>query len=492
MGVLADTDQSNVDRRLQQAPGSLLADRFGVAGSIEEMKGFQWDFLDEAGFQVAAERCAMIRRDTDIFVQVEPFNAGPIDSRFGRQGIEDFELARSGRDDDSGLATFSDGAAKNHGGEFRRIGTHSGSVGLDDDIDDKTSWQEWVLETQSGCFSNENYCSTAGGWFFAYPIFDGSFSMFALEQQQRQLRIFRTGCMSGTRSQRVAFLGMGLMGARMSCNLIKAGYSVHVYNRTKAKTLDAVKAGAVAFDTPDQATQGVEVVISCVTDGPDVEQVFFGERGAVKGAAPGTLFIDMSTIAPSASLHIGDRLSSAGFRYLEAPVTGGTLGAHNGTLSILVGGCESDFNAARGIFEAMGKTITHCGPLGAGQGVKLCNQIMGAMNLLGVCEAMSLARGLQIDPKILVEALGAGAAASWALQNLGPKICAGDWSPGFMVDTQQKDMRLVAQSAENANVSLPGSALVTQLWRSAQVYGHGSEGIHALAKVLERLSNHTR
>jgi 3-hydroxyisobutyrate dehydrogenase len=140
----------------------------------------------------------------------------------------------------------------------------------------------------------------------------------------------------------------------------------------------------------------------------------------------------------------------------------------------------------------MGKTITHCGPFGAGQGVKLCNQIMGAMNLLGVCEAMSLARGLQIDPKILVEALGAGAAASWALQNLGPKICAGDWSPGFMVDTQQKDMRLVAQSAENANVSLPGSALVTQLWRSAQVYGHGSEGIHALAKVLERLSNHTR
>jgi len=131
--------------------------------------------------------------------------------------------------------------------------------------------------------------------------------------------------MSGTQSQGVAFLGMGLMGTRMSCNLIKAGYRVHVYNRTNAKTLDAVKAGAVAFDTPDQATQGVEVVISCLTDGPDVEQVFFGESGAVEGAAPGTLFIDMSTIAPSASLRLGDRLGAGGFRYLEAPVTGGTL-----------------------------------------------------------------------------------------------------------------------------------------------------------------------
>ena len=181
MAVFADTDQSNIDRRFQQAPGSLLADRFGVAGSIEKMKGFQWDFLDESGFQVAAERCAMIRRDTDIFVQVEPLDAGPIDSRLGRQGIEDFELARSGRDDDSSLAPLGDGAAEDHGGEFGRIGTHSGSVGLNDDIDDHTSWQEWVPETQSGCFSNENYCSTAGGWFFAYPIFDGSFSMFALE-----------------------------------------------------------------------------------------------------------------------------------------------------------------------------------------------------------------------------------------------------------------------------------------------------------------------
>lgn len=298
--------------------------------------------------------------------------------------------------------------------------------------------------------------------------------------------------MKETQPQRVAFLGMGLMGTRMSCNLLKAGFAVHAYNRTASKTRGVVEAGAKAFATPAEACQGVNVVISCVTDSPDVEQILFGEHGAVLGANPGSLFIDMSTISPKVSIDIGQRLESKGLRYIEAPVTGGTIGAQNGTLSILVGGSSQDFLSARSIFEAMGKNITHCGPWGAGQGVKLCNQIMGALNLLGVCEAMSLARGLQIDPKILVEALSGGAATSWALQNLGPKICAADWSPGFMVDTQQKDMRLVAQAAENTKVSLPGAALVTQLWRSSQVYGDGSEGIHALAKVLERLSNHSR
>jgi 3-hydroxyisobutyrate dehydrogenase len=298
--------------------------------------------------------------------------------------------------------------------------------------------------------------------------------------------------MSNTPSQRVAFLGMGLMGTRMSRNLLKAGFGVHVYNRTMSKTQSVVDAGGVAFETPQQACSGVDAVISCVTDSPDVEQVLFGQHGAVLGASTGTLFVDMSTISPQVSEQIGERLTKQGFRFIEAPVTGGTIGAHNGTLSILVGGSAEDFQSAVKYFEVMGKNITHCGPWGAGQGVKLCNQIMGAMNLLGVCEAMSLARGLKIDPQILVDALSGGAATSWALQNLGPKICSGDWSPGFMVDTQQKDMRLVAQAAEDAAVPLPGAALVTQLWRSAQVHGHGAEGIHALAKVLERLSNHTR
>ena len=298
--------------------------------------------------------------------------------------------------------------------------------------------------------------------------------------------------MKSTQPRSIAFLGMGLMGARMSCNLLKAGFTVHVYNRTASKTQSVVQAGALAFGSPKQACQGVDAVITCLTDSPDVQQVLFGDQGAVQGASPGTLFIDMSTISPSVSIQIAERLTHDGFRFIEAPVTGGTLGAQNATLSILVGGSNEDYQRALGIFEAMGKNITHCGPWGAGQGVKLCNQIMGAMNLLGVCEAMTLAQGMGIDPKILVDALSGGAATSWALQNLGPKICNGDWSPGFMVDTQQKDMRLVAQAAENSHVALPGAALVTQLWRSAQVHGDGAEGIHALAKVLGRLSNLTR
>lgn len=287
----------------------------------------------------------------------------------------------------------------------------------------------------------------------------------------------------------VGFLGMGLMGVRMASNLLKAGMSVRCYNRTPERTAPVVANGGVACDSPRATAEHCDVVISCVTDGPDVEAVLFGPQGACHGAAPGTLFIDMSTIAPGTSKNIGSRLHALGMRFLEAPVTGGTVGAQQGTLSILVGGDRNDFDAAQPVFAAMGKNITYCGGPGAGQAVKLCNQIMGAMNLLGVCEAMLLAKGFGLDPAILVAALQGGAATSWALQTLGPKICNDDWAPGFMVDTQQKDMRLVAQAAEETLVALPGAALVTQLWRSAQSAGEGAEGIHALAKVLERLSS---
>jgi 3-hydroxyisobutyrate dehydrogenase len=286
----------------------------------------------------------------------------------------------------------------------------------------------------------------------------------------------------------VAFLGMGLMGVPMSLNLIKAGLNVHCYNRTASKTAAVVEAGGRSFATPEYAAHSVQAVIVCVTDSPDVESVIFGDTGAIHGVSPDTLFIDMSTIAPAVSISIGKRLQSLGHRFLEAPVTGGTSGAQNGTLSILVGGSEVDLQTAMPVFQAMGKTITHCGPWGTGQGVKLCNQIMGAMNILGVSEAFSLAHGLGIHPEILVRALSGGAATSWALQNLAPKIVANDWSPGFMVDTQQKDMRLVSAAAEQCNIALPGSALVQQLWRSAQAHGDGTEGIHALAKVIRRLS----
>ena len=289
-------------------------------------------------------------------------------------------------------------------------------------------------------------------------------------------------------SAKVAFLGTGLMGAPMAVNLVRAGFEVGCYNRTASRTAPVVEAGGTAHPTPREAAAGAAFVVSIVTDGPDVEQVLFGPEGATQSAAPGALFIEMSTIAPAVAKDLAKRAGALGFRFLEAPVTGGTIGAQKGTLSILAGGHETDFAAAAPLFAALGQKATLCGGSGAGQGVKLCNQIMGALNLLGVCEALVLCRKMEIDGAKLVEALGSGAATSWALQNLGPKILAGDFAPGFMVDTQQKDMRLVAAAAEAADVALPGAALTTQLWRAAQAAGNGAEGIQALYKVLESLA----
>lgn len=290
-------------------------------------------------------------------------------------------------------------------------------------------------------------------------------------------------------SEKIAFLGTGLMGAPMAINLLRAGYEVACFNRTQAKTAPVVEAGGTAHATPSEAVQDAHVVISMVTDGPDVEAVLFGENGAATSAAPGALFIDMSTIAPEKARELSQTAQARGFRFLEAPVTGGTIGAQNATLSILAAGAQSDFDEAMPLFQAMGKTITFCGPAGSGQGVKLCNQIMGAMNLLGVCEALILCQKMGIPGEKLVEGLSGGAAASWALQNLAPKILRGDFAPGFMVDTQQKDMRLVAQAAEEAQAALPGAALATQLWRAAQANGDGSDGIQAMYKVLAQMAN---
>jgi 3-hydroxyisobutyrate dehydrogenase len=197
----------------------------------------------------------------------------------------------------------------------------------------------------------------------------------------------------------------------------------------------------------------------------------------------------MSTIAPAKARELAVRAGEKGVRSLDAPVTGGEIGAINATLSIMVGGALDDLEEARPLLEAMGKTITHCGDSGAGQSVKLCNQICGAMNLLGVCEALVLGQKLGIEPEKIISVIGAGAGSSWAMQNLAPKIAADDFSPGFMVDTQQKDMRLVMQAADEAGVSLLGAGVAQQLWRASQARGCGDEGIQSMYKVVEALAN---
>jgi len=290
-------------------------------------------------------------------------------------------------------------------------------------------------------------------------------------------------------SLRIAFLGTGIMGAPMAVHLLRAGHTVSCFNRTKSKTQPVVEAGGTAFNSPREAARDADVVITMVTDGPDVEAVLLGENGALQDAKPGVLCIDMTTMSPSLTQEIAARAAELGARTLDAPVTGGEIGAKNATLSIMVGGDKDDFEAARPILEVLGKTITYCGDHGAGQSVKLCNQICGAMNLLGVCEALTLGEKMGVDPEIVMQVINGGAGASWAMQNLAPKIIARDFSPGFMVETQQKDMRLVAQAAEQTNTVLPGAALAQQLWRAAQSHGSDRNGIQAMAKVLRGLSN---
>ncbi len=290
-------------------------------------------------------------------------------------------------------------------------------------------------------------------------------------------------------SLRIAFLGTGIMGAPMAVHLLRAGHTVSCFNRTKSKTQPVVEAGGTAFDSPREAARDADVVITMVTDGPDVEAVLLGKNGALQDAKPGVLCIDMTTMSPSLTQEIAARAAERRARTLDAPVTGGEIGAKNATLSIMVGGDKDDFEAARPILEVLGKTITYCGDHGAGQSVKLCNQICGAMNLLGVCEALTLGEKMGVDPEIVMQVINGGAGASWAMQNLAPKIIARDFSPGFMVETQQKDMRLVAQAAEQTNTVLPGAALAQQLWRAAQSHGSDRNGIQAMAKVLRGLSN---
>lgn len=286
----------------------------------------------------------------------------------------------------------------------------------------------------------------------------------------------------------IAFLGTGIMGAPMVRNLLRAGHSVTAYNRTRAKAEPLASDGAKIADTPAEAARDAEYVITIVTDGPDVESVLFGPAGVVESAKPGTLLIDMSTISPAVSQEIAHRATEKDLRTLDAPVTGGEPGAINATLSIMVGGEQADLAEARPIFEALGKTITYCGGHGAGQIVKLCNQICGAMNLLGVCEALVLGQKAGIDSEVIASVISAGAGASWAMQNLAPKINRGDYAPGFMIDTQQKDMRLVAELAEETTTPLLGASLAQQLWRSAQVRGFGREGIQSMVKVVAELA----
>jgi 3-hydroxyisobutyrate dehydrogenase len=289
-------------------------------------------------------------------------------------------------------------------------------------------------------------------------------------------------------TEKVGFIGLGIMGQGMAHNILKAGFSLTVWNRTASKMGPLVEAGAQAASDPADVVARSDIIVICVSDTPDVEAVILGERGVLEGVKAGRVVIDCSTISPIVTRELSKTLAEKGVAMLDAPVSGGSEGAARGTLSIMVGGEAETFERARPVLEAMGQTITHVGASGAGQTVKLVNQILVVDTMLGVGEALLFAQAGGVDLEKTLEAVSAGAAGSWMLSNRGPQVIRRDWRPGFMIDLQQKDVRLILEAAGALGVPLPGTALIHQLYNTLQSQGLGREGNHALVKALENLA----
>jgi 2-hydroxy-3-oxopropionate reductase len=289
--------------------------------------------------------------------------------------------------------------------------------------------------------------------------------------------------------KKVGFIGLGIMGIPMVRNLMKAGFDVTVYNRTVSKADKMVAEGARKADSPADVARNNTIIITMVSDTPDVEKVILGENGIIEGIQTDAVVIDMSTISPQATKKIAARLEGKKAHMLDAPVSGGEGGAIAGTLSIMVGGDAAILERCRPVLEAMGKTITYIGGHGMGQTTKLMNQILVAGNLNAVCEALVFAQKQGVDLQKTIEAVKGGAAGSWQLSNLGPKIIKRDFAPGFMVELLQKDLRLVNEAAEATKTPLEGTTMIHQLFSSLESAGDGKCGTQALAKVVERLAN---
>ena len=288
--------------------------------------------------------------------------------------------------------------------------------------------------------------------------------------------------MSGT----IGFIGIGIMGSGMAANLVRAGNDVIVWNRTRSKA-EAV-AGATVADTPADLLDACDVVMICVSDTPDVVDLFEGEPALLESIRDGHLIVDHSTISPSETIRLAGAVADRGGAWIDAPVSGGSEGAANGTLSVMIGGAAVDVERALPFLQAFGTTITHVGEVGDGQTVKLVNQILVVVNQLAVSEALLFAEHAGLDLAKTLEAVSGGAAGSWMLSNRGPQMIADDWRPGFTVDLQQKDLRLVLDRADELGGPVLATSLVFNLYRTLQTRGLGGEGNHALIKALEALS----
>jgi 3-hydroxyisobutyrate dehydrogenase len=286
----------------------------------------------------------------------------------------------------------------------------------------------------------------------------------------------------------LAFIGMGIMGMPMAGHLMSAGHRMTVHSRTKSRAQPLLDRGAAWADSPAAAATNADVIFICVTDTPDVQAVVEGDGGLLESIRPGQIIIDHSTICAQTTKKLAQRAAAKGAVFLDAPVSGGDLGARNATLSIMVGGDAQAYEMAKPLLALMGKTLNHCGPSGSGQLTKLVNQILVSLTNLAVCEALNFALANGLDGQKTIAAVAGGAAGSWQLANLGPKMLAGDFAPGFMIDLMQKDLRLVLNAATQNQLNLPGTKLVHQLFTTAQSAGDGAVGTQALFSVIKRMS----
>ncbi len=286
----------------------------------------------------------------------------------------------------------------------------------------------------------------------------------------------------------VSFIGTGIMGSPMARNLLRAGYMVTVHNRTKKKAEPLLAEGAAWADNPAEAADNSGIVITCVTDTPDVMAVLLGPKGVIEAKKPAAYCVDMSTISPSATREMGKTLASKNITLIDAPISGGEVGAIEGKLSIMMGGPADAVEKVRPVMQVLGRTVTYCGPLGCGQMTKLANQVMVIHTIMSIAEGLAFAEKAGLDLETTLKVTSAGAAASHSLKALGPKVIAGDFAPAFMVDLQQKDLRLVLECAEQLKQPLLGVALAKQLLAVLQAQGRGRDGTQALVDVIRQLA----
>jgi 3-hydroxyisobutyrate dehydrogenase len=288
--------------------------------------------------------------------------------------------------------------------------------------------------------------------------------------------------------KRIGFIGLGIMGGAMSTNLLKTGFPLTVWNRTPEKMRPLLEAGAKPVKSPKEVAERSDIVIDMVTDSKDVEEVLLGKEGVIHGARPGTIVVDMSTISPIVTKEIAKKLGEKGIRMLDAPVSGGDIGARNATLSIMVGGDAEAYEECLPVFQAMGKTITHIGGHGDGQVCKAVNQILVGVNVLGVAEALMFAHKAGVDVDKVLAAVSGGAAGSWQLANNGPKMLKADYAPGFKVKDYIKDLRIIMETAAETKTPLVETAVVQQMFRNLDAEGLRDKGTQAVIVAVEKLA----